>query len=358
MVTTIPMARNGQTLFMIRLAGAMQDADIDFATFDLADESLAQEVPGRILIVPNRLRHPVAYMRKLSDIVRSTGYDIVHVHGNSCTMAIDLLAAKRGGANVRIAHSHNTDCKYRWLHRMLRVPFNHLYTQGYACGQDAGKWLFGDRPFNVIPNAIDSAAFAYDAARRSAARASLHLKDDDIAVGCVGSLSERKNQTLLIDAFGQALKRRPQLRLILVGNGPLRDALADQAGRLGVSSRVDFLGERRDIPDLLNAMDLMALPSLFEGFPTVALEWQCAGLPMLLSDAITRDCALTKTVRFLPLDASAWADALAMSEPIDRAHASQTAISAIRQAGYELSGAAQRVLCDYRNLADHAGKHN
>lgn len=100
----------------------------------------------------------------------------------------------------------------------------------------------------------------------------------------------------------------------------------------------------------------MLLPSQFEGFPLVALEWQCAGLPAWLSSAVTRDCALTEGVRFLPLEPDRWADAIVQAKPIDRAAASAAGIRAVKEAGYDLEDAARSLEARYLELAD-GGTH-
>ena len=98
----------------------------------------------------------------------------------------------------------------------------------------------------------------------------------------------------------------------------------------------------------------MALPSLFEGFPTVLLEWQCAGLPTLASASVTREAALTPLVSFLPLDAGAAGPGPKQSSPFPRpprAQASQEAAAALKQGGYALQDAAAALLDFYRTLA-------
>ena len=122
-----------------------------------------------------------------------------------------------------------------------------------------------------------------------------------------------------------------------------------QAAPLG--GRVLFTGSVPDPETYLAAMDVMALPSLFEGFPTVLLEWQCAGLPTLASASVTREAALTPLVSYLPLDAGAeaWAEAILSLPP--RAQTSKEAAAALEQGGYALKDAAAALLDFYRTLS-------
>ena len=133
-----PMKFNGQTLFPLRITRQMKHVRADFLSYHLGSEEVRSEIEsmgGKVHIAPHRLKHPLGYLRFTSKLIREQGYKIVHCHGNSCTLAIDLLAAKLGGAKVRIAHSHNSQCKFALLHRLLRLPFNLLYTRAMACGE-------------------------------------------------------------------------------------------------------------------------------------------------------------------------------------------------------------------------------
>lgn len=351
---TTPLNLNGQTLFPLRISKHMKRVRADFLSYAIIDDRVRSEIEAmgsEVFIAPHRLKHPLKYIRYVSKLVREREYSIVHCHGNSCTLVIDLLATKLGGAKVRIAHSHNSRCLYAALHRLLRLPFDRLYTHAMACGDEAGRWLFGKKPFTVVRNAIDARAFAYDESIRAALREEFSCGKNTV-IGCVGSLTEVKNHAFLLNAFAGVLQRNPDYLLVLAGEGPLRETLLQQAQTLGIADRVLFLGRRADIPRLLQMMDIVALPSLFEGFPTVALEWQCAGLPALLADTITRDCAFTGNVEFLPLETDAWTDALLAVSLPDRAKASRAGIDAITRAGYDLARAAAELERDYFNFTD------
>ena len=170
-------------------------------------------------------------------------------------------------------------------------------------------------------------------------------------VGHVGRFNGQKNHRFLLDVFSRLLKARPDARLLLVGDGYLEAEVRRQAAPLG--ERVVFTGSVPDPETYLAAMDLMALPSLFEGFPTVLLEWQCSGLPTLASASVTREAALTSLVSWLPLEAGAgaWAEAILSLPRPPRAQASQEAAAALKQGGYALQDAAAALLDFYRTLA-------
>lgn len=353
-ILSTPVNGGGQTQFVLRLAEAM-DSRVrpDVLSFICEDDALRARIErfGHLYIAPHRLKHPLRYVRFVAKTVRGNGYRVVHCHGNSCTLALDLLGARLGGSKVRIAHSHNSDCRYHLLHRLLRPLFNHLYTCAMACGDEAGRWLFEAKPFEVIPNAVDARRFAFDPAARESLRAQLSL-GDSMALGMIARFTPVKNHAFLLKAFAKAHRQRPELVLVFIGDGTLEGDAVRLAQSLGVSDAVRFLHARTDVPKLMQALDALLLPSLFEGFPTVALEGQCAGLPLVLSDRITPDCALTKSVCFIPLDESAWVEAMHLIDrAADRSRASDAGINAVAHAGYDLAAAAAKLEQTYLELA-------
>ena len=348
MINTVPMCYEGITTVMLNYAENMDRTglQLDFLAINDVEESLRARIAvmgAQLYVIEGRNRHPLRYLRTLRRLIRANGYQVVHAHGNSCTLAVEMLAARLGGARARCAHSHNTTCNSALVHRLLRGPFEVCCTHRFACGEAAGQWLFRDKPFAVLNNGIDAARYAFDSRSRAAHRARLGLEGRRV-VGHVGSFNAQKNHAFLIEAFDDAARRDPSLCLVLVGDGPTRPDIEAMVGERGLGDRVIFTGVSREVPGLLSAMDVMALPSRFEGLPNVVIEWQAAGLPALVADTVTPACRLTELVRFLPLDAKAWTRAL-METPVDadRAAASAGAAQAIAAAGYDIRDSAKRL---------------
>ena len=354
-VFTVPVTRNGITMFALqRLPGLRAaGAAVGFVAPGEVEPSLRAQIEAagaRLYVLPQKRPGP-AYVRALASLVRREKYDILHAHGNSSSLFFEMLAAFLGGCRARVAHSHNTTCNHIRQDRRLRPFFYKSYTAAAACGRDAGRWLFEDRPFTVLPNAVDLPRFCFDPAARERARARLGIEESALVVGHVGRFNGQKNHRFLLEVFAHVLKARPDARLLLVGDGYLEAEVRQQAAPLG--ERVMFTGSVPDPETYLAAMDVMALPSLFEGFPTVLLEWQCAGLPTLASAGVTREAALTPLVSYLPLDAgaAAWAEALLTLPRPPRAQASREAAAALEQGGYALKDAAAALLDFYRTLS-------
>lgn len=354
-VVTTRFAKNGITAAAMRYYRAFDHRALrmDFVTVNPMPEDVLRELRANgdtCFVLPMRNKNPLLYVEKLTRIGKAGHYDILHAHGNSCTLAAELYAGKRAGIPVRIPHSHNTTCSHMRIHSLLRPKFDALYTHAFACGEAAGEWLFPGKPFTVIRNAIDPAAYAFDEAARARTRAALGLAGCRV-IGHVGSFNAQKNHLFLVDVLAKLAARDPNTRLLLLGEGAGEAAVREKLAALGLSAFAVFRGATSDVAASLSAMDAFVLPSLFEGLPFTLIEAQAAGLPCYASDAVTRAADLTKRVAFLPLgDADVWADAILSQHKPDRAEASQSAAESIRDAGYDIRREAEGLLARYRSF--------
>ena len=248
-------------------------------------------------------------------------YTIVHSHIDSMSY-LPLLAAKRAGVPVRIAHSHNTktqlDFKYP-LKQYFRLRINEVCNYRFACGQQAGKYLFGDHVFTVVPNAIDGRKFLFDNETRKQKREELEL-DGKFVVGHVGRFSQQKNHKGLIEIFNELLKVEPNSILLLVGVGEKEKSVKKQIEMLKITEKVRFLGNRSDVNSLYQAMDCFVLPSFFEGIPVVGVEAQFSDLPCLFSCGVPSEVKINEKCEFIPVnkDFSYWADRMLKMKNHDR----------------------------------------
>lgn len=343
-ISTNGIIKDGITEWIISIFGAMDKTGIQVHTvaFENADLKVLESV-CKAGIIPHLLpsRKLIAqYCCELRKLMREMRFDVVHVCGNSATVAIELSLAKLAEVRMRIAHSHNTRCSHPVIDKALRPVMNRTLTDRVACGKDAGEWLFGNKRFSVIPNGKDIDRFRFRPDIRTRARKSLGLSDSQIAIGHVGMFTEQKNHAFLFKVFYELKRRNNRYHLYLMGDGRLRSELQDEVKRLGISDDVSFLGWRKDVPELLNAMDCMVFPSLFEGLPNVVVEWQINGLPCVLSSEITRECAFTSLVRFISLSESAlrWGNAVETAlTTSERESDSLNAVLAAREAGYDIN---------------------
>lgn len=240
-------------------------------------------------------------------------YIIMHSHIDSMSY-LPLLAGKFSKVPIRIAHSHNTaidrDFKYI-LKQCFRYGINSVSTHRLACGEEAGKFLFRNKDFKVIPNAIDAKRFLFSKEVRSRKRLELNLTDKFV-VGHIGRIVYQKNHKFLISIFNELQKKCPNSVLLLIGVGELEEDVRKQVTKLGIESKVKFLGNRSDVYELYQVMDAFVLPSFFEGIPVVGIEAQYADLPCFFSDKISSEVKFNKKSQFLPLTLKAeeWAECI------------------------------------------------
>ncbi len=324
--------------------------DADPAKADFADEIRANG--GRVYFLPPYTAKNVFSNQKKTEelFFRHPEYRTVHCHGANFSPFV-FAAAIRFGVSRRILHSHQAAAADKAWHKLRNLPLlaagNRRATHRAACSTLSGEYLFGKRPFTVIPNAVDTARFAFHRERRSMARLALGV-GNAFVVGHIGRMCAQKNQLFLIEVFAAFLRVEPNALLLLAGTGETEPHVRAKAQSLGVSERVRFLGLRKDTAPLYAAMDAFCLPSLYEGLPVVGVEAQSAGLPLLVSDTVTEELGVLSTTKFLSLrrPAEEWAAALAKMRKIKRADTR----SAMRQAGFDIFAEAEKLADFYLSM--------
>ena len=273
-----------------------------------------QELGARIHFLPLKSEGLGAFRTALAELLEKERYDAVHVHENE-TSYVALQVAKAAGVTCRLAHSHTSSPYEGWkgeLRRLSGCVLNyHFATHVIGCGQLAGDRVFGKwnmhRPKAlVLPNAVDTARFAYNGAVRREVRKEL-AGENRFVLGMVGRLSEEKNNLYPLELMPRILQEIPNALLVVVGNGPDEEKFRRRVRQLHLEDHVRQLGRRSDVDRLYQAFDVYLLPSFTEGFPVAAVEAMASGLPVLLSDVITRELSFGSAVTYLPLaDPDAW----------------------------------------------------
>lgn len=288
------------------------------AAFDDEIEALG----GRIYRLPRLVPWSKSYLSVLNRFfAEHTGYKVVHVH-QDCLSSVILKAAKQHNVPVRIAHSHNAN-----QDKNLKYPIKLWYkrsipeyaTNLFACGKDAGDWMFGGASYQIINNAIDVAAYSYGPTKHQEMRRQLDLTDE-LVIGHVGRFNPQKNHPFLLDIFAALLKKEPNAVLLLVGGGEGMLKIQAKTQELGIAEHVRFLGVRSDVADLMQTMDVFVFPSLYEGLGIALVEAQAAGLPCVVSDTIPHEAYLTDLVDSEKLSApeEKWAEKILAKRAIPR----------------------------------------
>ena len=263
-------------------------------------------------------------------------YQIVHCHLD-CMSGIPLKYAKKHGVSVRIAHAHSSnqtkDKKYL-LKLIYKKNIVKYATHLFACGEEAGKWMFCVENSTIIKNSIHVEKYAYSAGTADAMRKSLNFSSDALVVGHLGNFTRPKNHLFILEIFAEVAARQPSAKLLLVGDGELRPAIQRKADELNITDKIIFTGVRSDVPQLLQAMDVFLFPSLYEGLPVSMIEAQAAGLPCLISDKVPIECKITDLVQQISLEAGAahWAEAVLNAAKAPR----KDTLSEIKAAGFDI----------------------
>ncbi len=278
--------------------------EFHFCTFGPHPGLFAGEVEklgGRMVPCPRGL-NPWSFRRRFRKILREGKYDAVHSHVTLFSGVV-LRWAQAEGIPMRIAHSHAShDDKpdtlpRRHYRRIMKSWIDRYSTQGLAASRIAAAQLFGkdweaDERFRVLHCGIDLLPFQ-EPAVRDEVRKELGLPLDVPIVGHVGRFVPAKNHSFLLKIFGELLKKRPDVHLLLVGDGVLRPEIEAQAKSMSLSGHVHFVGTRTDVPRLMRgAIDIFVFPSLWEGLPVTLIEAQAAGLPSIVSDTVTSEASV------------------------------------------------------------------
>ena len=284
-------------------------------------------------------------------------YKILHSHVRSYA-SLYIPIAKKYGLKT-IIHSHSTSNGAgvaSIVKRLMQYPLRFQADYLMACSNEAGRWLYGEKAclkpnYLFLPNAIDTEKYRYSKETAGEYRKKLGI-ENKFVIGHVGRFHEAKNHMFLLDVFAEVCAKRSDAMLLLVGDGNLREKIEEKIRALGLKNRVILTGNRRDVPQLLQAMDVFAFPSLWEGLPMTVVEAQAAGLPCFVSDRVTKDVDTSELIVRLPIDSpNEWADAI-----LNSALKRSDAIPNIKRAGFDVNDAATHLAEFYCSIGGCDGK--
>lgn len=353
MVCTVELDRNGIAAFIMNYSEKLisEFIQIDIVAPNIVKSENIKDIASKngILIyeLPMRKENTLKYFLKLINIMRQRKYNIVHIHGNSCTMAIELTAAMLAGCRVRIAHSHNTTCQHQRMHKLLRPLFEITCTNRLACGQEAGKWLYKNKKFTVMKNGIDSRKYSFCKNIRTRIRRELGVKENQILLGNVGEFSYQKNQKFIINLMKELEKRNPgRYHAVLIGDGEELKEIKQEIQKYGMRDIITLTGVCDHVSDYLQAMDCFLLPSRYEGVPFVLIEAQASGLCCVVSDQVSNEADFTGNLQYLPIDQGE----IVWVRQLETMNYERRNEEKIYDSDYELNIAVQRLEKYYREI--------
>lgn len=219
-------------------------------------------------------------------------FDLVYSNVANQSAFIFYLAKKFGITKFAI-HSHATMSSSNRIRKIINNILTNVVihqTKNYfACSELAGKYMFKNRKFIVINNAIAYSIFKFSMQNRDEIRKQYHFDENDIIIGYVGRFAAQKNIYFFIDFMK---KCDNQYKLMMIGDGPLKNSFIEKCIDNKLIDRIIFVDECSDIYKYYSCFDLFILPSNFEGLPIVAIEAQVNGLKCFLSNTITKEAKI------------------------------------------------------------------
>lgn len=255
-------------------------------------ERLRTEAPDAPIVLAAPAGQRVGYglpLRVRREIARFAP-DVVHTHGATSLLHVGPLALLGLLPPwVHTFHYGNYDVHAEGKKEAAEGFFSRRATQLVAVSdpqRDSVIRRYRINPAKIltIVNGVPPNPFVTDAAVAARMRAEFGFAADDVVVGTIAVLSEQKGVTYLLRAIRQLVDRGTRAKFLIVGGGPLEAALREEAHTLGLDSRVSFTGWRQDCAELMTALDIFVMSSLWEAMPMVLLEAMSAKRAIVVTD--------------------------------------------------------------------------
>lgn len=259
-----------------------------------------------IILIDDWEKHPISMSKIILNIFKKENFDILHCH-LSHTNFYFLILGKLAKIPIRISHSHlsekDTALKQKIKHGIYKKLIRKFSTLNIACGEDAGKNLYGEKcDYLVLKNGILLEKYSFNDSTRCEYRKMFNIKKDTICIGTVGRLTKQKNQEFLIKIFNDLIINNDiDYKLIIVGSGEEKDKLIKLSEKLKIDDKILFLENRTDVDKIMQMFDIFILTSLYEGLPVVGIEAQASDLPCVFSDTIDSRIKISEKVFLINL---------------------------------------------------------
>lgn len=298
---------------------------------------------GKIYYVePFNPFHHIKYVKSMDAFFKEhPEYKIFIVHSELSLWP--LKVAKKHELPIRICYSHNgrsNFCLKRIFMDLEKIFIKRYCNIMFAVSKLAATYTFGkkavkENKVKIIKNGVMVEEYRFNQKIRELKRKELNL-NDKLIIGHIGRFMVQKNHMFLLDIFNEIIKIRKDAHLILVGEGRLQEEIETKIEKMNLNSNVTFLGIRKDVNELMMAMDLMILPSLYEGFPNVAIEAQASSLPIYISNTITKEALFTSYCKQIDLNLSALEWARIIIEDIDNNYKRCDMVNIIKEKGHSI----------------------
>lgn len=248
----------------------------------------------------NQIFKNIKSLHNLFSIQRNL-YDTIYFNTSGLYYIVPFCLAKKYKYKI-ILHSHSSGGGWpkRIIHYLNRIWISKIVNNKLACSQKAGKWMFGNKKFEIIPNAIDIERFQYNEQYRNYYRDKYSIKEKFV-LGNIGRLHPGKNQCFIVDILSCLVNNGVDAVLLLVGDGEMKDEIQKKVNDLNLKDRVFFAGQTDHPEYFYSVMDFFVMPSFIEGFPITLVEAQANGLPCIVSDTITQETNISNEICYMSI---------------------------------------------------------
>lgn len=261
--------------------------------------------------------------KQLINVLSENQFDVIHVNSNDMLGAlIYVIAGRKKGIKI-IVHAHTT--KYssnnkiiiwsrEFINIFLRIFLLNRIDIMLACSTEAARYMYGRKKAKdviIIPNGLEPQEYLFDYEKRKKIRCAYNVSESTKVIGHIGRFTYAKNHEYIVKVFEKMIKSNDEdVELWLIGDGELKENILEKIEEYSIQNRVKLISHTDDIQGFLSAMDILLFPSRYEGFPLVILEAQASNLPIICSDAITKEVIISNKVYQLSLeeDSGKWAD--------------------------------------------------
>lgn len=324
----------------------------EYSTYGLVENEI-KKMGGRIFeyrISGNKIIKKFKLARALRSLIKENKYDVIHINSGSFFFNLEVsIISKLLKVKKIIIHSHNAGGNKGLkviVMKMLKPLLTWAATDLLSCSQKAAYYMFSKRivklgKYKVIKNGIETSKYVHNSKTREMMRRKLKIDDEAFLIGHVGRFNFQKNHKFLIQIFSELIKSRPNSKLLLIGAGELEESIKELCESLNLLEKVIFYGMSDNVNELMQAMDVFVLPSLFEGLPVVGIEAQAAGLKCYLSQNITEETNITGNITFLEIDdTEKWVQKLL---DFDCSYNHENTIHQITENGYDIHSSAKEL---------------
>lgn len=317
-INVLETIRQGQVgggeTHMYELVKRMDKNRFKPVVLSFTDGEMVKRVRGlgiKVFIIPTTKPFNPLVWPKVKQLIHEKEIDLVHAHGTRACSNTFQAAARTGTPLIYTVHGWSFHSSQpgavQWLRkrseRLLLNKANRTILVSDSNFQDGLDNKFNMERANVIKNGIDTEFFSPDS-KQGNIREELGVTTDDIIIGLVARITEQKNPLMLVRAFSKLARSNPKVKLLIVGDGDLKEETIHLVQELGTSEQVIFQPFRSDVPALLDTIDIYCLPSLWEGLSIGLLEAMSMGKAIIASSVDGNKEVITNNINGLLIDST------------------------------------------------------